>query len=516
MSTRVFIFDTTLRDGEQSPGASLNVEEKVEIARQLERLGVDVIEAGFPISSPGDFQAVQAISRVIKKCTVCGLTRAVKKDIDAAGEALKDAVRPRIHTGLGVSDSHLQHKLKLTREQAMERGVEAVKHARTYVEDVEYFLEDSGRADKDYLCRVVEAVINAGATVINVPDTTGYTIPEEYGALIAFIMNRVPNIDRAIVSAHCHNDLGMATANSLAGVMNGARQIECTINGIGERAGNTSLEEVVMAMKVRQDALHCETAINTRELYKTSRMVSTSTGILVQPNKAIVGANAFAHSSGIHQDGVLKERTTYEIIDPADVGIMESKIVLTARSGRAALKHRLGELGYTYTEEQIDKVYVRFLDVADRKKQIYDGDLEKIAGDETSAVFQTYELIHVQVSCGDKMIPTATVNIRDAQGRDLIDSCHGTGPVDAVYRAINRIANVENDLIEFSIQAVTEGIDALADVTIRIRRGNDIYTGRGAHTDIVVASGRAYVHALNKLIARATPVTSESNTLEHV
>lgn len=516
MATRVFIFDTTLRDGEQSPGASLNVEEKVEIARQLERLGVDVIEAGFPISSPGDFQAVQAISRVIKKCTVCGLTRAVKKDIDAAGEALKDAVRPRIHTGLGVSDSHLQHKLKLTREQAMERGVEAVKHARTYVEDVEYFLEDSGRADKDYLCRVVEAVINAGATVINVPDTTGYTIPEEYGALIGFIMNRVPNIDRAVVSVHCHNDLGMATANSLAGVVNGARQIECTINGIGERAGNTSLEEVVMAMKVRQDALHCETGIVTRELYKTSRMVSTSTGILVQPNKAIVGANAFAHSSGIHQDGVLKERTTYEIIDPADVGIMESKIVLTARSGRAALKHRLGELGYTYTEEQIDKVYVRFLDVADRKKQIYDEDLEKIAGDETSAVFQTYELIHVQVSCGDKMIPTATVNIRDAQGRDLIDSCHGTGPVDAVYRAINRIANVENELIEFSIQAVTEGIDALADVTIRIRRGNDIYTGRGAHTDIVVASGRAYVHALNKLIARATPVTSESKTLEHV
>lgn len=516
MATRVYIFDTTLRDGEQSPGASLNVEEKVEIARQLERLGVDVIEAGFPISSPGDFQAVQAISRVIKNCTVCGLTRAVKKDVDVAGEALKGAVRPRIHTGLGVSDSHLQHKLRLTREQAMERGVEAVKHARTYVDDVEYFLEDSGRADKEYLCRVVEAVIHAGATVINVPDTTGYTTPEEYGALIAYVMNHVPNIDRAIVSVHCHNDLGMATANSLAGVRNGARQIECTINGIGERAGNTSLEEVVMAMKVRQDTLDCTTNIVTRELYKTSRMVSTATGILVQPNKAIVGANAFAHSSGIHQDGVLKERTTYEIIDPADVGILESKIVLTARSGRAALKHRLGELGYTFSEEQIDKIYTRFLDVADRKKQVYDEDLEKIAGDETSAVFQTYELIHVQVSCGDKMIPTATVCVRDAQGRDLIDSCHGTGPVDAVYRAINRIANVENDLIEFSIQSVTEGIDALADVTIRIRRGNDIYTGRGAHTDIVVASGRAYVHALNKLIARATPITQESKTLEHV
>ena len=515
MATRIQIFDTTLRDGEQSPGASLNVEEKIEIARQLERLGVDVIEAGFPVSSPGDFQAVQAISRVIKNCTVCGLTRAVTKDIDAAGEALRGAVRPRIHTGLGVSDSHLQHKLKMTRQQAMERGVSAVRHALTYVDDVEYFLEDSGRADKDYLCQVIEAVINAGATVINIPDTTGYTTPDEYGALIAYVMNRVPNIDRAVVSVHCHNDLGMATANSLAGVQAGARQIECTINGIGERAGNTSLEEVVMALKVRRDALGCDTGVNTRELYKTSRMVSTATGILVQPNKAIVGANAFAHSSGIHQDGVLKERTTYEIIDPADVGILESKIVLSARSGRAALKHRLGELGYTLSEEQIDKIYTRFLDVADRKKQIYDEDLEAIAGDETSAVVHTYELLHVQVSCGDKMIPTATVSIRDAQGRDLIDSCHGTGPVDAVYRAINRVVNIENELIEFSIQAITEGIDALADVTIRVRRGNDIYTGRGAHTDIIVASGKAYVHALNKLIARMTP-SMDTKTLEHV
>lgn len=515
MTTRIQIFDTTLRDGEQSPGASLNVEEKIEIARQLERLGVDVIEAGFPVSSPGDFQAVQAISRAIKNCTVCGLTRAVPKDIEVAGAALKEAVHPRIHTGLGVSDSHLQHKLKMTREQAMERGVAAVKIARNYVAEVEYFLEDSGRADKDYLCQVIEAVIKAGATVINIPDTTGYTIPDEYGALIKYVMERVPNIDQAIVSVHCHNDLGMATANSLAGVIAGARQVECTINGIGERAGNTSLEEIVMALKVRRDVLDCETGIITRELYKTSRMVSTATGILVQPNKAIVGANAFAHSSGIHQDGVLKERTTYEIIDPADVGILESKIILTARSGRAALKHRLGELGHTYNEEQIDKIYTRFLDIADRKKQVYDEDLEAIAGDETSSVPVTYELLHVQVSCGDKMIPTATISIRDAQGRELIDSCHGTGPVDAVYRTINRIVNIENELIEFSIQAITEGIDALADVTIRVRRGNDIYTGRGAHTDIVVASGKAYVHALNKLIARMTPI-SESKTLEHV
>jgi 2-isopropylmalate synthase len=505
MATRIYIFDTTLRDGEQSPGASLNVDEKLEIARQLERLGVDVIEAGFPISSPGDFQAVQGISRLVKECTVCGLTRAVEKDIDTAAEALRDAVRPRIHTGLGVSDSHLQHKLRLSREQAMERGVHAVAYARRYVDDVEYFLEDSGRADRDYLCQVIEAVITAGATVINIPDTTGYTTPEEYGELIGYVMNRVPNIDRAVVSAHCHDDLGLAVANALAAVRNGARQIECTINGIGERAGNTSLEEVVMAMKVRKDHYDLETRIVTQELYKTSRMVSTSTGILVQPNKAIVGANAFAHSSGIHQDGVLKERTTYEIIDPRDVGILESKIVLSARSGRHALLHRLSELGYELVEEQIDKVYARFLELADRKKEIYDEDLVAIVADETSSVRQTYELLHVQVSCGDKLIPTATVSVRDPDGCELIDSCHGTGPVDAVYKAINRIVKMDNELIEFNIQAVTQGIDALADVTIRIRRGNDIYTGRGADSDIVVASGKAYMHALNKLIDRVTP-----------
>jgi 2-isopropylmalate synthase len=508
MATRITIFDTTLRDGEQSPGASLNVEEKLEIARQLERLGVDVIEAGFPVSSPGDFQAVQSISRLIKECTVCGLTRAVEKDIDAAAEALRDAVRPRIHTGLGVSDSHLQYKLKMSREAAMERGVHAVRHARRFVDDVEYFLEDSGRADRDYLCRVIEAVVGAGATVINIPDTTGYTTPEEYGGLIAYVMEHVPNIDRAVVSVHCHDDLGLAVANSLAGVRNGARQIECTINGIGERAGNTSLEEVVMAMKVRADWYGCETGIVTQELYKTSRMVSTATGILVQPNKAIVGANAFAHSSGIHQDGVLKERTTYEIIDPRDVGIMESKILLSARSGRHALQHRLSELGYQFADEQIDRVYARFLDLADRKKEIYDEDLEAIVGEETSAVPHAYELLHVQVSCGDKLIPTATVSIRNPEGCVLTDSCHGTGPVDAVYRAINRIVSVENQLIEFSIQSVTQGIDALADVTIRIRRGNDIYTGRGAASDIVVASGKAYMHALNKLIDRVTPSAS--------
>ncbi len=515
MSKRIYIFDTTLRDGEQSPGASLNVQEKLEIARQLERLGVDVIEAGFPISSPGDFHAVQEICKVVKNATVCGLTRAVNKDIECAAEALKGAVRPRIHTGLGVSDSHLQHKLKLSREAAMEKGVNAVKHARKFVDDVEYFLEDSGRADVDYLCQVIEAVINAGATVINIPDTTGFATPEEYGARIARVMNRVPNIDRAIVSVHCHDDLGMAVANSLAGVMNGARQIECTVNGIGERAGNTSLEEVVMAMKVRNDYYQTETGINTQEIYNTSRMVSNLTGILVQPNKAIIGANAFAHSSGIHQDGVLKERTTYEIIDPKDVGIPESKILLSARSGRHALQHRLGELGFHINENHLDKIYERFLQVADTKKLVYDEDLEAIVADETSVVPVAYELIRVQVSCGDNITPTALVTLKNRKGETHTDSAHGTGPIDAIYRAINRVVKVENTLTEFSIQAITKGVDALAEVTIRIQQGEDIYTGRASDTDVCVASARAYLHALNRLMDRATRA-SNNVKLEHI
>lgn len=500
VADRVFIFDTTLRDGEQSPGASLNVQEKLEIARQLERLGVDVIEAGFPISSPGDFHAVQAVSKAVRNATVCGLTRARPNDIDVAAEALKDAVRPRIHTGLGVSDNHLAHKLNLSREAAMEQGIAAVKHARRYVEDVEYFLEDAGRADPDYLCRVIEAVIDAGATVINIPDTTGYTTPAEFGALIGSVMARVPNIGKATVSVHCHDDLGLAAANALAGVAAGARQVECTINGIGERAGNTSLEEIVMALRVRADVFGVTTGIVTQEIYKTSRLVSNLTGILVQPNKAIVGANAFAHSSGIHQDGVLKERSTYEIIDPRDVGIPESRILLTARSGRHALKHRLQQLGYDLDETQLDRVYERFLQVADRKKMVHDEDLEVIVADETSSVRVSYELLQVQVSCGDHSIPTATVQLRGPGGQVMVDSDHGTGPVDAIYRAINRVTRVENELIEFSIQAVTEGIDALAEVTIRIRSNGDIYTGRGSHSDICVASARAYMHALNRLI----------------
>ena len=511
MGDRVAVFDTTLRDGEQSPGAALNVNEKVEIAHMLADLGVDVIEAGFPISSPGDFRAVQRISREIRDCTICGLTRANLQDIDAAAQALKDAARPRIHTGLGVSDVHIRYKLRTTPEDALQRGVEAVRYARRFVDDVQYYTEDAGRAVPAYLYRVLEAVIDAGATVVNIPDTTGYTYPGEFGGLIHGIVQNVSNIDRAIIAVHCHNDLGMATANTLAAVANGARQVEVTINGIGERAGNTSLEEVVMAIETRRDLFGLQTGINTRHIYPVSRLVSQLTGIPVQPNKAIVGANAFAHSSGIHQDGVLKERTTYEIINPRDVGVPDSEIVLSARSGRAGLRHRLIELGYVLEDEQFEKVYERFLVVADKKKTVDTRDLETIVADEVQLFFEeTFQLEHVQVSCGDHSIPTATVQIRDADGQVYCDADHGTGPVDAIYRAINRVIGEPNELIEFSVQAVTEGIDAVGRVTIRIQAEEPVkengverrvFSGRGSDNDIVVASAKAYMYALNRLIA---------------
>jgi 2-isopropylmalate synthase len=499
---RVYIFDTTLRDGEQSPGASMNTEEKLEITRQLVRLGVDVIEAGFPISSPGDFESVRRIgAEVGDACTVCALSRAVPKDIESAADALMGSKRPRIHTGIGVSESHLRDKLRITRDEALERGVNAVKLAKTFVEDVEFYAEDAGRADPEFLYRMIEQVIRAGATVVNIPDTTGYSYPEVFGALIGGLMEHVDGIEDVTVSVHCHNDLGMATANALAGVKAGARQIECTINGLGERAGNTAMEEVVMALKQRPDVFGVDTGINTREITRASRMVSSITGILVQPNKAIVGANAFAHSSGIHQDGVLKERTTYEIIDPAEVGAGGSSIVLTARSGRHALRHRLEELGFELPDEEFERVYAAFLELADKKKEVYDEDLEALVGESERTLNEVYHLEQVHVSCGEPGIPTATVELKSRDGETLIDSSHGTGPVDAVYRAINRIVEVQNDLIEFSVQAVTRGIDALGEVTIRVRAENgDVFTGRGAHSDIIVASAKAYTNALNRLL----------------
>jgi 2-isopropylmalate synthase len=517
MRNRVDIFDTTLRDGEQSPGASLNVEEKVKIAIQLEKLGVDIIEAGFPISSPGDFDAVQQITAAVgENVIVCGLTRARQKDIEVAWDALKGAKRPRIHTGLGVSKSHLEHKLRMTEDQALEMGLGAVRYAKKLgCDDIEYFTEDSGRADPNYLYRVIDAVIKAGATVINIPDTTGYMTPDEYGALFRGVLEHVTGSENVILSAHCHNDLGMATANALSAVQNGARQIECTINGIGERAGNTALEEVVMAIYTRRDFFQVNHNIRTEEINTTSRLVSAMTGILIQPNKAIVGANAFAHSSGIHQDGVLKERTTYEIMDPATIGITESKIILSARSGRHGVKHRLSELGYSsHDAEEFEKIYDRFLRVADSKKVVYDEDLKAIVSDEVSTVFQTYELEHVQVSCGDHAVPTATVRLR-FENRDLItDADTGNGPVDSIYRAINRIVQLRNELIEYTVKSVTEGIDAMADVTIRLKVEDEIYTGHAAHTDIIVASAKAYLQALNKQIAKQSG--RPAPILEHV
>jgi len=514
---RVLIFDTTLRDGEQSPGAALRVEEKIEIARALERMGVDIIEAGFPISSPGDFEAVRAISAEVKDCIVCGLTRARREDIDCAAEALRGAAHPRIHTGLGASDNHIRNKLRTTREAALEMGVEAVRYAKRLVEDVQYYAEDAGRADPEYLCRVIEAVIDAGATTVNIPDTTGYTMPTEWGELIRTLCERVPNIHRAVVSVHCHNDLGLATANALQGIRYGARQVECTVNGIGERAGNTSLEEVVMALRTRRDHFGVDTRVDPRHIYALSRMVSDLTGIVVQPNKAIVGRNAFAHSSGIHQDGVLKDRTTYEIIDPRDIGVPESEIILSARSGRHGLRHRLEELGYVFAgAEAFEPIYQRFLALADKKKTVSDRDLEAIVGDQARLMDQaSYALEHVQVSCGTNSMPTATVRLRTPDGTTVADAAIGAGPVDAVYQAINRVVGVPNELIEFSIKAVTEGIDAIGQVTIRIRSDGQTFAGRGADTDIVVASAKAYMNALNRLIAIQREDEGSTGTTEH-
>ena len=503
MSRKIQIFDTTLRDGEQSPGASMNTEEKLVIARQLIRMNVDVIEAGFPISSPGDFKSVAEIGKLAgDKCTVCGLTRAVDKDIEVAAEALKTAKRPRIHTGLGVSPSHLRDKLRMTEEQAIERAIHAVKYARSFVDDVEFYAEDAGRADQDFLVRIIEAAVKAGATVVNIPDTTGYNMPWDFGARIRDLRERVDGIEDVTISVHTHNDLGMATALALESVRNGATQIECTINGLGERAGNTALEEVVMAIKMHGDELDAHTDIVTKELTHASKLVSSITGIMVQPNKAIVGANAFAHSSGIHQDGVLKARDTYEIIDPADVGAGGSQIILSARSGHAALRHRFEELGYTFENEEFEGIYQAFLEVADKKKEVYDEDLESIVNERKRVSQAIWSLDAVQISCGFPLTPTATITLTNDEGKTFTECAYGTGPIDAVYKAVNAIVEVENDLSEFSIKAITRGIDALGEVTVRVTAGDGrVYTGRGSDGDIVVSSTKAYINALNRLLA---------------
>lgn len=502
MSRKIKIFDTTLRDGEQSPGASMNQEEKLVIARQLLKLNVDVIEAGFPISSPGDFESVQRIADLAgEDAVVCALTRAIKKDIDSAAGALKNARRPRIHTGLGVSSSHLRDKLRITEDQCVERARDCVRYAKKYVEDVQFYAEDAGRSNYDFLVRVIQAAIDEGATVVNIPDTTGYSLPEEFGYRIKYLMENVRGIENVDVAVHCHNDLGMATALAMAGVRNGASQVECTINGLGERAGNTAMEEVVMAIKMHEKELDAFIEINTREFTKASRLVSSITGMTIQANKAIVGANAFAHSSGIHQDGVLKKRDTYEIIDPEEVGAGQSQIVLTARSGHAALKHRLIELGYDLEGEVLEQVYAAFLDLADKKKEVYDEDLMSLIDEHDRTIDMIYILDSVQISCGFPLTPTATLTLTDKDGVSTTACEYGTGPIDAVYKAVDKIVGVKNDLTEFSVQSVTRGIDALGEVTVRITsEDGTVFSGRGADGDIIVSSTKAYLNALNRLL----------------
>ena len=496
MGNRLFIFDTTLRDGEQVPGCQLNTIEKIEVARQLEKLGVDVIEAGFPISSPGDFNSVIEISKAVTWPIICALTRAVERDIDVAVESLQYAKHKRIHTGIGTSDAHIKYKFNTTREGIIHRAVAAVKYAKKYVEDVEFYAEDAGRTDNEYLARVIEAVIKAGATVVNIPDTTGYCLPQEYGEKIKYLMEHVDGIDRAVISTHCHNDLGMATANTLSGVINGARQVEVTINGIGERAGNTSLEEIAMIMKCHP-SLNIETNINTQKIYPTSRMVSGLMNMPVQPNKAIVGKNAFAHSSGIHQDGVLKDSSTYEIMDPKDVGVDDNAIVLTARSGRAALKYRLNVLGVKLKNEQkLDSLYRKFLKLADQKKEIHDDDILMLAGADTADA-HAVRLDFLQVTTGMGVRSVASIGL-DISGQKFEAASTGNGPVDAAIKAMKKIIQKKMTIREFTIQAISKGSDDVGKVHMQVEYNNNLYYGFGANTDIVTASVEAYIDCINK------------------
>jgi len=495
-NNRVIIFDTTLRDGEQVPGCQLNTVEKIEVARALEALGVDVIEAGFPVSSPGDFNSVVEISKAVRNPVICALTRAVKKDIEVAADALRYAERKRIHTGIGTSPYHIQYKIKTTPEEIIRRAVDAVKYARKFVDDVEFYAEDAGRSENAYLASVIEAVIKAGATVVNIPDTTGYCLPEEYGAKIRYLIENVPNIDRAVISTHCHNDLGMATANTMMGIINGARQAEVTINGIGERAGNTSLEEIAMIIKSHHD-LNLTTGINPKLIFSTSRLVSTLMSMPVQANKAIVGRNAFSHSSGIHQDGVLKNRENYEIIDPKEVGIRESSIILTARSGRAALNHRLDLLGINLGKEELDEIYHRFLILADKKKEINDEDIKILSG-EVFRGEKRLKLESLQVLCGNSVMPVATVGLR-INGEVHTSTAPGNGPIDAAFTAVKHLIHENVHLEEFLIQAITRGSDDIGKVHIQVEHEGKIYYGFSANTDIITASVEAFIDAISRI-----------------
>lgn len=497
-SDKIYIFDTTLRDGEQVPGSQLNTLEKIEIARALDELGVDVIEAGFPMSSPGDFKSVVEISKVVKRPVIAALTRAIERDIDIALDALKHTERGRIHTGIGVSPYHIYSKFNSTPDEIVERAVKAVKYARRFIDDVEFFAEDAGRSENEFLARIVEAVIDAGATVINIPDTTGYCTPYEYGEKIKYLKNNVKNVDKAILSAHCHNDLGMATANALSGIMNGIRQVECTINGIGERAGNTSMEEIVMILKCRKD-LPYYTDIETTRIMKTSRLVSNLMRMPVQPNKAIVGRNAFAHSSGIHQDGMLKNRENYEIIDPVDIGVSDSSIVLTARSGRAALDHHLRRLGYALTSDALDVAYSKFLVIADEKKSVSDEDLRILAGIDSLEDARRLRLDYLQVLSGKSSIPMATVRLI-IDGEPHVATASGNGPIDAAINAVRQLVKQKVTLEEFLIQAITRGTDDVGKVHIQVEYKGKVYYGFSADTDIITASVNSYLDAVSKVI----------------
>ena len=521
MDNYVCIFDTTLRDGEQSPGATMTSAEKLEVARALAKLGVDVMEAGFPAASPDDLEAVRRIAVEVGNPTdgsrlpiICGLARASKNDIDKAWEAVQHAARPRIHTFLATSEIHMKYKLKMDREQVLDRVIQMVGYARSLCEDVEFSPEDAGRSDPEFLYLVLGEAIKAGATTLNIPDTVGYTTPDEFGALIEGIIKNTPGIENCIVSTHCHNDLGLATANTLAGIRAGARQAEVTINGIGERAGNTSLEEVVMALHTRRPVFNLATGIDTTQIMHVSRQVSNYTGIVVQPNKAIVGANAFAHEAGIHQDGMLKNQQTYEIMRPEMVGVTQSQLVLGKHSGRHAFKTRLSELGYPLNETDLDKAFDRFKALADKKKTITDADLDALVADEFYQPREVFALDGLQVACGTMGMPTATVRLRGPDGATHIQAAVGTGPVDAAYKAIDAIVQAPSTLLEFAVRAVTEGIDALGEVTVRIEGTNGYrslnaqketersrtFGGHGADTDIIVASAKAYLAALNKLL----------------
>lgn len=495
---RIFIFDTTLRDGEQSPGASMNLDEKLRLARQLEKLGVDIIEAGFPIASDGEFQAVRQIAREIRGVQVAGLARANLADIDRVWDAVSEAAHPRIHTFISSSDIHLKYQMNKTREQALKEACSAVKHAVAYTKNVEFSPMDATRSDRDYLCEMVEAVIAAGAKTVNIPDTVGYAIPDEFGKLIAYLFKKVKNIGEAVISVHCHNDLGLAVANSLAAIKNGARQVECTINGIGERAGNAAMEEVVMAVATRKDIFHCYTGIRTDQIHQSSRLLTKITGIQVQPNKAIVGANAFAHESGIHQDGLIKEKTTYEIMTPQSVGISDSHLVLGKHSGRHAISEHLKKMGYNLSKDEVNRVFVRFKELADVKKEIFDEDLEALISEEVFRIEDKYKLIYLNVVSGNVAIPTATMQMEI--DKELIqDAGFGIGPVDATFAAIRKITKTNYFLQKYAVNAVTGGTDAQGEVAVQLEYDGHTIVGRGAHPDVIVASAKAYINALNRI-----------------